>query len=208
MRQLTAYHATVRRWVADQLSTGGTVAALCLAALLACSAGGSGDGPSAPAGAGATPSTRVPDELVGTWYSGDVSPTQFYNPSTGQWGGSGYSKGLFYTFTADGRYEYGLQLTSQLYGCGTLTQFYVTGTIAVNTSARSYTLHPAAAKRLERNTCAGTQTESRYAETGESNYYQVRVGGDGAEELLTRKTDGSDPAWYRMRRLSRRGQEE
>jgi hypothetical protein len=172
-------------------------------AALACGTDDADADPSGPDGAAAAPSTRVPDELVGTWYSGDVSPTQFYNPNTGQWGGSGYGKGLFYTFKQDGRYEFGFQLTSQLYGCGTLTFFYVTGTMTVNAAARSYTLHPTSAKRLERNTCAGTQTEARYTETGESNYYQVRVGSDGTQELLTRSTEGSDVAWYRMRRLSR-----
>ena len=209
---MTPYRPRLRR----ALALFAAPAMLCLAAPVACTAD---DGPAAPSGdsggtgspspnpsPGPSPgptSGRIPGELVGTWYSGDVSPTQFYNPNTGQWGGSGYSKGLSYTFTADGSYQFALQLSSQLYGCGTQTLFYATGTITVSASGPSYTLRPKTTKRVERNSCAGTETTASYADDGESNYYQVRTGTDGGQELWTRNTDGSDPNWYRMRRLTR-----
>jgi hypothetical protein len=172
-------------------------AALCVIAVVAC---GGGDGAAGPAGGGG-PRTRVPDELVGTWFSGDVSPTEFYNPHTGHWGGNGYGQGVFYRFSADGSYEYGYQNWSELYGCGTQTMFYVKGTMEVDETVRVFVLHPTSAKRFERNTCAGTETEVNYRDEGESDYYQVRVADDGTIELWTRYTDGSDDRWYRARKV-------
>jgi hypothetical protein len=179
---------------------GATALALCLTLVAAC---GSGDKAAGPGGDGDpnTPRTAVPDELVGQWYSGDVSPTDYYDPNTGSWSGSGYGEGLMYTFTRDGRYEFAFQLTSRLYDCYTLTQFYVRGTMTVDQSAASYQLHPSSAKKIERSNCGGGNSDSAFQDDGESNYYQVRQADDGGIELYVRPTDGSS-GWAKMRRVA------
>jgi len=170
---------------------------VCIALLPAC---GSDDGPSGPGDDGNAPRTTVPDELVGQWYSGNVSPTDYYNPNTGSWSGAGYGEGVLYKFTRDGHYEFAFQLTSRLYDCYTLTQFYVRGTMTVDQAVATYQLHPVTAKRIERSNCGGGNSDAAFEDDGESVYYEVGVGDDGTPELYTRPTDGSS-GWGRMRHV-------
>jgi hypothetical protein len=135
-----------KRWVAVATLP----VALCLTTLAACAAGDGAAGPG-----GGSPRTRVPDELVGSWYSGNVSPTEFVDPNTGHHLGNGYGKGLFYTFNADGTFEEGFQRFSNLYDCGTLTFIYVKGTVTVDESTSTLELHPTSAKIVEQNSCNG-----------------------------------------------------
>jgi hypothetical protein len=171
----------------------GLVLTLCIT-LFTAACGGSdrAAGPGAGVGGGDdnSPSSRVPDELVGAWYAGDVSPTEFYDPNTGSWGGQGYSEGVYYRFAADGHYDFGYQLASELYGCGTRTLFYVTGTMTVDETAGVFELHPTSAKKIEQNSCSGKNTETPFEGEGESNYYEVRQDDAGHVQLWVRATDG------------------
>ena len=177
--------------------------ALCLTVLPGCGSDGGGgpSGPSGPSDNPTTPRTAVPDELVGQWYSGDVSPTDYYNPNTGHWSGAGYGKGMLYTFTRDGRYEFAFQLASRLDSCYTLTLFYVRGTMTVDEAAGVFQLHPGTAKRIERSNCGGGNGDAAYEDDGESVFYEVHEADDGTLELFTRPTDGSY-GWGKLRRVA------
>jgi hypothetical protein len=166
--------------------------AVSLAGATACS---SGDGALGPASGddndfGDGPRSEVPNELVGTWYTGGVSPTQFYNPHTGSFGSPGYGNGLFYTFTPDGGFVKGFQLSSSLYGCGTITLVYIRGTVTVDES--SFDIHPSSGEMLEQNTCSNTSEERPIDLEAEAETlaYEVGVDESGDPVLYVETSDG------------------
>lgn len=88
-----------------------------------------------------TPRTDVPAELAGTWYHGEVSPSDFYDPHSGQWDNA-YGEGMYYSFTPYGRFEWGYRLDTSSYGCSDAAMFWRTGTVAVDPLSSSFTLYP------------------------------------------------------------------
>jgi hypothetical protein len=149
-----------RRAGAASIATRSVCLMLASLLLAACGGGGGSDGPTDP-GDGNSPRTDVPAALAGTWYNGNVSPTNFYNPSTGSWGSPGYSDGMFFTFTRDGRFEKGVQLASSLYGCSTNTMFYIRGTVTVDEAAETISLHPTYARAVEERACPEHTSQER-----------------------------------------------
>ncbi len=75
----------------------------------------------------------MPSQYVGTWVSGNVSPVNFYSPSTGSWGAPS-GVGMFYKFLPNGQYEKGVLLQSTLYGCTMSVFGYQRGAIRVDGS--------------------------------------------------------------------------
>ncbi len=82
---------------------------------------------------GSTPRTEVPGELVGTWYNGSVSLTNFFNPTTGEWSNA-VGNGSFYRFYQNGTFEFGWQMHVSLYGCTNTGMVYRRGTVVVQDS--------------------------------------------------------------------------
>lgn len=75
-----------------------------------------------------TPRSAVPAELVGSWYEGNPSTINYYDPYTGAWAqpnGSGFT----YTFSTDGSYEYSGLVQVSTYGCTSTLFGYYTGTV-------------------------------------------------------------------------------
>jgi hypothetical protein len=138
----------------------------------------------------------VPAEIVGSWYAGGVSPTEFYNPNTGSWSGSSYGSGLFFTLNADGTFVRGFQMFSQLYGCGTLTFTYTKGTIVMDEAAGAFELHPQSATIYEQNSCSGWSDS--HAIQGEQERIYFRRGTDdyGATTLWLREDDTTWTAFH------------
>jgi hypothetical protein len=120
-----------------------------LAGLVACSStepGGAGGG-----GGGGTGGT-VPAELVGSWYNGSVSPTNYYNPGSGQWNNA-YGEGMFYTFKADGTFEFGYEIQSGSYGCTNTVMWYKSGRVDSNPAAQTVTVRPRVALLNSQDNC-------------------------------------------------------
>ena len=108
--------------------------------------GGPTDQPGTPGGPTDQPGAgMVPDELVGSWYNGQVSNTNFYQPETGHWDNAG-GTGMFYTLNADGTFEYGWRLYSQLYGCAMTVFVYRKGTVESDPENATVVLHTTYAK--------------------------------------------------------------
>jgi len=119
----------------------------------------SGDNPAAPGdGMGATPQTPVPEELVGTWYAGTVSLTNFHNPSTGEWSNA-VGSGQFYRFYRDGTFEFGWQMHTSLYGCTNIGMVYRRGTVAVQESV--LVLYDRYARVMGQDGCNSTRNYNR-----------------------------------------------
>lgn len=94
----------------------------------------SDDNPVTPdGGPGATPRTPVPAKFVGTWYTGSVSLSNFYNSTTGHWSNA-VGNGSFYRFSQDGTFEFGWQMHVSLYGCTNIGMVYRRGTVSVQDS--------------------------------------------------------------------------
>ena len=163
------------------------------------SSGGTPDG--SPGAPGAPEGTRIPAALVGQWYAGSVSPTDYYDAGTGHWSGNGYGSGVMYTFAADGHYTFAYQTSTRLYGCYTLTLFYVKGDMRVDAAAGTYDLRPTSGTKLERSNCGGGNGDAPLQGKPESGFYQLRQGDDGAPVLYTKPLDGSS-GWAPLRRVS------
>jgi hypothetical protein len=108
------------------------------AAALSLTAACGGDSKS-PTGGNEGPRTPLTADIVGTWRTGNVSAGGFYNPGNGSWDPAG-AVGTFFKFTADGRFQQGAYIKSQLYGCVTTVWGYAEGT--VEQSGKSLRLHP------------------------------------------------------------------
>lgn len=160
--------------------------------------GGTGGAPNGSPGA---PGASIPATLVGQWYAGTVSPTDYYDAGTGHWSGNGYGSGVMYTFAADGHYTFAYQTSTRLYGCYTLTLFHVKGDMRVDAAAGTYDLRPTSGTKLERSNCGGGNGDAPLQGKPESGFYQLRQGDDGTPVLYTKPLDGSS-GWAPLRRVT------
>jgi hypothetical protein len=136
-----------------------STAVLCLA-LSTVAACADATGPDGASGGDKTPKTTVPSELVGTWLNGSVSPTNFYNPSTGSWS-NGYGTGLFYRFNTDGTFEYGWQTYSTLYSCSERATVYRKGTVTVDAASHTIQLYTTSSVVHGESTCSSTPSYTK-----------------------------------------------
>lgn len=77
------------------------------------------------------PNGNVVAELVGTWFSGAIPPTDFYNPTTGEWR-SVNGLGQMYRFNADGSFTYAGFLRLQNGQCLSEVSVYKQGKAQTN----------------------------------------------------------------------------
>lgn len=89
------------------------------------------------------PTGSLPAALVGTWFSGDMPPSDFYDPTTGRWRDTN-GLGQMYSFTADGTYTYAGFLRLQNGQCRTEVSTYKQGT--AQSANETVTLAPRIAK--------------------------------------------------------------
>ena len=164
-------------------------------ALLSSGCGGGSDA-TGPGGGGGTPRTTVPAELVGTWYHGSVSPSSFYDPGSGHWD-SAYGEGMFYSLTADGRFEFGYRIYTSSYGCNSVAMFWKTGTVAVDQGTGSFTLYPSRAVLHSTDDC---RSEWNYTKNipkdPETLYWQFGDDGYGTAALLLASATSTASAFY------------
>src|SRR6478735_5678999 len=119
--------------------------------------------------------TDVPDEIVGTWYYGDVSSTEIF--SNGSWSNE-VGSGQYYTFHKDGTFEFGYRNYAMVGTCSNEGMAYRKGTFAVN--GNQITLYDTYAKMMEQHSCEPSSNydkdmekksgEAIVAQTGQDNY--------------------------------------
>lgn len=107
-----------------------------------------------------TPRTAVPVELVGAWHHGSVSSINFYNPNTGSWA-NGYGEGLFYSFKADGTFEYGWQVYANTYGCSSRALVYRKGTVTVDPATSTIKVYTTYARIHSEDNCVASSNYDR-----------------------------------------------
>jgi hypothetical protein len=160
-------------------------------ALAAC--GGDGAGPNDD---GSTPSTVVPAELVGTWYHGEVSPSNYYDPSSGHWDNS-YGEGLFYTLTPDGHFEWGYRIYTSTYGCNDVAMFWKKGTVTVDPATQSFTVYPTEAILHSTDDCRPEWNYTKQiSKAPETVYWGFDDDGYGTTALLLAYASTQPSAFY------------
>lgn len=167
---------------------------LSLAALLigALACGKTGSDITAPDDGGPTPGgSGMPSEIVGSWYVGSVSPTNYHNTSTGSWSNAG-GEGMFYTLKANGKFEFGYEIYSTVYGCTITAMFWKTGTVTMDAASHVITLHPSEATLHSTDTCSASgnydKAISRDPEVLSWNF----VVDDYGERVLRLRWQGTD----------------
>lgn len=140
-----------------------------------------------------TPRSAVPAEMVGSWYEGNPSTINYYDPVTGAWAppnGSGFT----YTFHADGTYEYSGLLQVTTYGCTSTLFGYYTGTVTIQGAVLT-TYQNGGTTKYETN--CGTNSET--AAEPEVTAYGWQLGPDeyGEETLTLTWPDGETSAFRR-----------
>jgi hypothetical protein len=159
------------------------------------SPGDPGSGAEEPGTPGGTPGAQVPADVVGTWYAGNVSSSNFYTPSTGHWDNAG-GTGQFYTLKGDGTFEYGWRIYSTLYGCSMSAMVFRQGTIEVQASS-TLVLHTTYAVMHSEDTCnaSGNYDKTIPLET-ETLIWELGQDEMGNAALYLRGPDTTPSAFY------------
>jgi hypothetical protein len=189
---------SIARWVGRSSTLALTLA------LLTAACGGSDGGPTSPGtgdpgdGPGDNPGGGdIPAALLDSWYAGDVSSTNFYQPSTGHWDNAG-GTGLLYTFKADGTFEYGWRLYSRLYDCETSAMVYRTGTVTSDPASGTLVLHTLTAKMHSEDNCnASGNYDKNIPLEEETLIYELGTDEYGNEVLWMRGPDTEPSAFHR-----------
>ncbi|HSR91405.1 MAG TPA: hypothetical protein VLK88_08870 [Gemmatimonadales bacterium] len=143
-----------------------------------------------------TPQTDVPAALQGAWYHGEVSPSNFYDPTTGHWDGS-YGDGLFYSLTADGHYSFGYRLYTSAYGCTNVVFFWKTGTVSVDPATQSFTVYPHEARMKSEDNCRSEWNyEKDIGKDPETIYWEFGKDDWGGDALLLKYANTDASAFY------------
>lgn len=137
----------------------GALLILVLSALLA-ACGQFGTVPGGPSGP--LPSTPVPSELAGSWYTGTISNIQFYDPVTGSWADTN-GEGFYFIFNPDGTYEGGAVISSTSYNCSLKLLGRAVGTFSA--TADTLTLYQQERRTQVANTCSGVGENVTGSET-------------------------------------------
>jgi hypothetical protein len=151
----------------------------------------SGGGPS-----GTTPRTPIPDPFVGSWSSGNVSVTTFFNPSTGSFA-SPSGPGVSFDFTSEGAYRKAVLLRSSQYQCEMTFYAYIEGTVAVN--GATFALYPTTGKDKSEDTCVEANNYEKVDPlTQETSQVEHGVDEYGAETLWVSAPGGTPSAFHRL----------
>lgn len=89
------------------------------------------------------PTVKLPTAILSTWFDGVIPPSDFYDPTTGQWRATN-GLGQMYTFNADANYMYAGFLRLQNGACRTEVSTYQHGIARAN--GDTLTLTPTVAK--------------------------------------------------------------
>lgn len=125
---------------------------------LAACGGSDGFGPGT-GGADPGPGGYVPDELVGSWKYGVISPTNFWDDHTGQYSGNAYGIGAWFTFKANGTYEELVYIYSQQYSCRLQTWTAIKG--KMDTDGNLIRLYPTSGNYKVSDTCTSSNNYTR-----------------------------------------------
>lgn len=149
-----------------------------------------------PGSDGGVPNGTVPAELVGSWYYGNVSPTNYYNPGSGGWSNA-YGTGMFYTFKADGSFEFGYQVYAGSYGCVNTVMWYKAGAVNADPATHTVTVSPRVALLNSQDNC---QPEFNYEKEIDKSVEHLtwRFGQDewGYDALFLGFPTGEEIAFY------------
>lgn len=160
-------------------------------AVSACSSASQG----APTNGTSTPRTSLPTEVVGSWTSGTVSSSAFYDPGTGSFK-SPSGTGVAFTFTSDGAFTKAVLLQQSMYGCTSRFLGWVEGTATADGTTLS--LYPTKGKVKSEDNCVADNNYER-ADDPARETIKFERGTDeyGNETLWLAYPDGNPSAFHR-----------
>ncbi|HEV7298584.1 MAG TPA: hypothetical protein VGN72_04405 [Tepidisphaeraceae bacterium] len=88
----------------------------------------------------AKPAGTVPQELLGEWFQGTISPTSYWDTQSGKYLGNASSMGSTYRFHPDGTYEEYVYIETRMYNVQTVIWTTYKGT--VDFKADTFTVTP------------------------------------------------------------------
>lgn len=129
----------------------------------------------------------MPGELVGSWFTGDISNIQFYDPVTGSWADPN-GEGFYFIFNPDGTYEEGAVINSTSYNCSFRLLGRAVGTFAA--TADTLTLYQQERRTQAAGNCSGA---GENVEGPTTTVYGWSLGADeyGNEGLSLWLSDGT-----------------
>ena len=103
--------------------------------------------------------TAFPSELTGSWVFGLISPTDFYNASTGEWVDNAYGTAVLFDFKPDGRYTQSILIKTSAYNCRMQVYIYNEGRAQVEGSLIK--VYPTKGTIRSRDTCNAVNNYER-----------------------------------------------
>ena len=101
----------------------------------------------------------MPEALRGDWVYGTISPTDFFDRSTGAHLANAYGVGVYFTFGADGTFKQFQYNYSTAYNCRIETWTALEGTVTVEDGV--FKTYPTSGKYRVANNCARSQNYTR-----------------------------------------------
>jgi hypothetical protein len=141
------------------------------------------------------PGGQLPAEIVGTWFTGVIPPTDFYDPSTGQWRDTN-GLGQMYVFGAGGSYTYAGFLRIQNGQCRSEVSTYQQGT--ARAAGGSVTLTPSIAKTRTVIVCGSTSDTTTSGPFDPKTLTWAMGETDGGVEQLLLTDNTSTTSFYRQ----------
>ena len=130
--------------------------------------------------------TRVPAELVGSWFEGSTSILQEQNMSTGAIS-SKYGSSIGYVINADGTFRYAALIKSTMYGCTTSLWNDRRGRISIDGDRITFT--PNKDYWLNTNSCYPSADKEKNKEL-QATVYNFEVGTKEGREWLCMREAG------------------
>ncbi len=151
----------------------------------ACSSDAGATEPDSPNNGGGG-GTAFPTELTGSWVFGLISPTDFYNASTGEWIDNAYGTAVLFDFKPDGRYTQSILIKTSAYNCRMQVYIYNEGRAQVEGALIK--VHPTKGTIRSRDSCNAANNYDRpddiARKQGDKYGWTFQLNEDGKTYLL------------------------
>jgi len=141
-----------------------------------------------------------PSELTGSWVFGLISPTDFYNASTGEWIDNAYGTAVLFDFKPDGHYTQSILIKTSAYNCRMQVYIYNEGRAEVDGALIK--VYPTKGTVRSRDTCNAANNYERpddiARKQGDKYGWTFKQHDDGKTYLLIGiGGDMSNPSFFR-----------
>lgn len=154
-------------------------------------------GSDAPSGG----NTTTPQQLVGEWVHGLISPTSYHDAYNGRWVGSAYGTSVIFKFRPDGKYEQSILIQTSAYNCRTQVFIYNEGRATFD--GPTIRVYPTAGTVKARDTCVPANNFDRADDIarkkGDVYTWRFETNPEDSKTYLRIGIGANDanPSWFR-----------